>query len=80
MNRKNAKLCNKKLTRKNFERLFLCSKEQKASTETAGSAFLERARKVQNSEYKHVLLKLYDCFIDGYGINNGDRVKIFEND
>ena len=50
-----------------------------ASTQTIGSAFLERFRKVQNSKYEHDLLKLIDSFFDGYGFINSDHVSFSKN-
>ena len=40
----------KRLLLKKFKRHYLCSNQKLASTQTAGSAFLERVRKVQNYE------------------------------
>ena len=40
---------------------------EKLLNQTLESAFLERIRKVQNSKYETDLLKIVDCFIDGYG-------------
>ena len=57
----------KRLLRKKFKRHYLCSNQKLASTQTIGSVFLERVCKVQNSKYEHDLLKIIDCFIDGYG-------------
>ena len=57
----------KKLLLKKLKRYNLCSNQKLASTQYIGSAFLERVRKVQNSNYEHDLLKIIDCFIDGYG-------------
>ena len=53
---------------------YLCSNQKLASTQTIGSPFLERVRKVQNSKYEHDLLKMIDCLIDGYGFVNSDHV------
>ena len=44
------------------------------SKETAGSAFLERARKVENPEYEHDLIKTIDYFIDDYRFSNSSLV------
>ena len=49
---------------------FFISDQEFASTQTLESAFLERIRKVQNSKYETDLLKIVDCFIDGYGTVN----------
>ena len=73
----------KRLLRKKFKRHHLCSFQNLASTQTIGSAFLERVRKVQNSNFELDLLKIIDCFIDGYGFLNSDHVnfsiKTFDN-
>ena len=63
----------KRLLRKKFKCHYLCSNKKLASTQTIGSAFLERVRKVQNSKYDHDLLKITDCFIDGYGFVISDH-------
>ena len=47
----------KKLLHKKFKCHYLCSKQKLASTQTIGSAFLERARKVQTSKLEHDLLE-----------------------
>ena len=64
----------KRLLRKKFKRHYLCSNQKLASTQTIGSAFLERVRKVQNSKYEHDLIKIIDCFIVDYGFVNSDHV------
>ena len=64
----------KRLLSKKFKRHYLCSNQKLASTQTIGSAFLERDHKVQNSKYEHDLLEIIDCFIDGYGFVNNDHV------
>ena len=53
----------KRLLRKKFKRHYLCCNQKLASTQTIDSAFLERVRKVQNSKYKHDLLKIIDCLL-----------------
>ena len=64
----------KRLLRKKFKRHYLCSNLKLASIQTIGSAFLERVRQVQNSKYENDLLKIIDCFSDGYGFVNSDHV------
>ena len=59
---------------KKFKKHYLSSNQKLASTQTLGSAFLDRIRKVQNSKYGHDLLKIINCFIDGYGFVNSDHV------
>ena len=72
------------MLRKKFKRHSFCSDQKLASTQTIGSVFPERVRKVQNSKYEHDLLKIIDCFIDGYGFVNSDHIScsiklFFEN-
>ena len=69
-----ACFANKRLLRKKFKRHYLRTAQKLASTQTLGSAFLERFCKVQNSKYETDLLKIIDCFIDGYGTVNSERV------
>ena len=49
----------KTVLRQKFKRHYLCSNQKLASTQTIGSAFLERVHKVENSKYGHDLLKNY---------------------
>ena len=72
--RKMPSVAKKRLLRKKFKRHYLCSNQKLASTQTIGSAFLDRVRNVQNSKYEHDLLKIIDCFFDGYGFVNSDHV------
>ena len=44
------RVAKKRLLRKKFKRHCLCSNQKLASTQTTGSAFLERVRKIQNYE------------------------------
>ena len=49
------------------------------STQTLGSAFLERLRNVQNSKYETDLLKIVDCFIDGFVTLNNEHINFSVN-
>ena len=62
----------KRLIRKNIH--YLCSNQKLASTETIGSAFADRIRKVQNSKYESDVFKIIDCFIDCHGSKHSDYV------
>ena len=64
----------KRLLHKQFKRHCLCCNQKLASTQTIGSAFVERVLKRQNSKDEHDLVKIIDCFIDGYGFVNSDHV------
>ena len=52
------------MLRKKFKRHKLFSNQELASTQTIGSAFLERDRKVKNSKIEPDVLKMVDCFIE----------------
>ena len=69
----------KRLLQKKLKRHYLSSAQKIASTQTLGSAFLERIRKVQNSKYETDLLKIVDCFIDGFGTVNSERINFSIN-
>ena len=73
------KLPKKRLLRKKCKGHYLSSAQKCASIQTLGSAFLERIRKVQNSKCETDLLKIGDCFIDGYGTVNSERINFFIN-
>ena len=64
---------------KKFKRHYVSSAQKLVSTQTLRSAFLERIRKVQNSKYETDLLKIVDCFIDGYGTVNSEHINFSIN-
>ena len=65
-------IAKKRLIRKKIKRPYLCSNQKLASTQTLGSAFLDRYRKIQNSKYEPDLFKIIDCFIDCHGSEHSD--------
>ena len=72
--KKTPSVSRKQLVRKKFKKHYLSSNQNLAYTQTLGSAFLNRIRKVQNSKYESGLFKIIDFFIDGYGSVNSERV------
>ena len=62
-----------------FKRHQLSSAQKLASTQTLASAFLERIRKFQNSKCESDLLRIVDCFINGYGSVNTERIDFSNN-
>ena len=72
-------IAKKRLIRKKFKRHYLCSHQKLASTQTLGSAFLDRIRKIQNSKYEPDLFKIIDCFIDCHGSVHSDYVSFVIN-
>ena len=71
--KKTPSVSRKRLVRKKFKKHYLSSNQKLASTQTLGSAFLDRIRKVQNAKSESDLFKIIDCFIDGYGSVNSER-------
>ena len=67
-------IANKRLIWKKFRRHYLCSNQKLASTQTLGSAFLDRIQKIQNSKYESDLFKIIDCFIGCHGSVHKDYV------
>lgn len=65
----------KRLLRKKFKKQTLRCNEKTQSTQTPNSTFMDRIQKVKNSVYEYDLLKIIDCFIDGHGVVDTDRVK-----
>ena len=76
---KTPSVSRKRLNCKKFKKHYLSSNQKLASTQTLGSAFLDRIRKVQNSKYESELFKIIDCFFDGYGSVNSERVNFSIN-
>ena len=72
-------VANTRLLRTKLKRHYSSSAQKLASTQTLGSAFFGKDRKVQNSKYETDLLKIVDCFIDGYGTVNSERVNFSIN-
>ena len=71
---KKPRVLRNRLLRKKFKKHYLSSNQKLASTQTLGSAFLDRIPKNQNSKYEPDLFRLLDFFIGGYGSVNSERV------
>ena len=71
---KNTKRIKETTRLEKIHKHYLSFKQKFSSTQTLGSAFLDRNRKVQNSKDESVLFKLIDCFNDSYGSVNSERV------
>ena len=76
---KTPNVSRKRLVRKKFKKHYLSSNQKLATTQTLGSAFLDRFRKIQISKYESDLFKIIDGFIDGYGSVNSERVNFSIN-
>ena len=71
---KKPSIAKKRLIRKKLKRHYLCSNQKLASTQTLGSAFLVRNRKLQNTKYESDFFKIADCFVDFHGSVHSDYV------
>ena len=69
----------KRLIQKKFTGHYLCSNQKLAFTQTLGSAFLDRTRKIQKSKYESDLFKIIDCFIDCHGSVDSNYVSFVIN-
>ena len=60
----------KRLSRSKFKRHLLRAQQRNASTQTLGSAFLDRIHSLRKSKYESELIKIVDCLLDGHCIND----------
>ena len=76
-------IAKKRLWRKKFKRHLLSSRQKTTSTQTSGSVFAERIEQVKKSKFELDLIKIVDCFLDGYGSYDGNyvsfKIKYFIN-
>ena len=60
-------IAKKRLLRKKYKKHLFSSFQKTKSTETGGSVFAERIDKVKKTKFELDLIKILDCFLDGYG-------------
>ena len=60
-------IAKKRLLRKKYKRHLFSSFQKTKSTQTGGSVFAERIEKVKKTKFELDLIKIVDCFLDGYG-------------
>ena len=60
-------LAKKRLLRKKYKRHLLSSLQKTISTQTSGSVFADRIEQVKKTKFEVELIKIVDCFLDGYG-------------
>ena len=60
-------IAKKKLLRKKYKKHLFSSFQKTKSTQTGGSVFAERIEKVKKAKFELDLIKIVDCFLDGYG-------------
>ena len=64
----------KRLLRKKFRKHLWNSSQKTISTQTSGSVFAERIQQVKKTKFELDLIKIVDCFLDGYGSYDGNFV------
>ena len=70
-------IAKKRLMRKKYKKHLLSSYQKTKSTQTGGSVFAERIEKVKKTKFELDLIKIVDCFLDGYG-NSGSNLVSFK--
>ena len=60
-------IAKKRLLRKKYKRHLLSSLQKTISTQTSGSVFADRIEQVKKTKFEVELIKIVDCFLDGYG-------------
>ena len=60
-------IAKKRLLRKKYKKHLLSSFQKTKSTQTGGSVIAERIEKVKKTKFELELIKIVDCFLDGYG-------------
>ena len=67
-------IAKKRLLRKKFKSHLWSSSQKSISTQTNGSVFTERVQQVKRTKFELDLIKIVDCFLDGYGSYDGHFV------
>ena len=60
-------IAKKRLLKKKYKKQLFSSFRKTKSTQTGGSVFAERIEKVKKTKVELALIKIVDCFLDGYG-------------
>ena len=67
-------IAKKRLLRKKYKNHLFSSFQNTKSTQTGGSVFAERIEKVKKTKFELDLIKIVDCFSDGYGTYDSNLV------
>ena len=62
-----ASIAKKRLLRKRYKKRLLSSFQKTKSTQTSGSVSGDRIEQVKRTKFEIELIKIVDCFLDGYG-------------
>ena len=71
-------IAKKRLLRKNYKKKHFFSSFQKTkTTQTSGSVFAEKLKKLRKTKFEFEQIKIVDCFLDGHG-NFGSNLVSFK--
>ena len=62
-----SNVAKKKLLRKKYKKHLFSSFQKTKTTQTSGSVFAEKAKKVNKTKFELDLIKTVDCFLNGHG-------------
>ena len=60
-------IAKKRLLRKKYKKHLFSSFQKTKSTQTSGSVFADRIEQVKRTKFEIELIRIVDCFLDGYG-------------
>ena len=60
-------IAKKRLLREKYKKQLLSSVQKTKSTQTSGSAFADKIKQVEKTNFALELIKIVDCFLDGHG-------------
>ena len=60
-------IAKKRLLRKKYKRYLLSSLQKTITTQTSGSVFADRIKQVKKTKFEVELIKIVDCFLNGFG-------------
>ena len=60
-------IAEKRLLRKKFKKHLFISFQTTKTTQTSGSVFAEKIKKVEKTKFELELRKIVDCFLNGHG-------------
>ena len=73
------KIAKKRLLRRKYKKHLLSSLQKTKSTQTSGSVFADRIKRVKKTKFELDLIKIVDCFLDGHGNYTSNLVSFKKN-
>ena len=72
-------IAKKRLLRKKYKKHLLSSFQKTKSMQTSGSVFADRIEQVKRTKFEMEVIKILDCFLDGYGNYSSSLVSFEKN-